>query len=158
MVFLSSETIAVLEEQFAKAPEYTLSVADLEALLPANECEQHLSRLTSLHFIEVSDTADPTISREHGFPVFHTGAPTAYRLTYEGKVFLATREEEKNYRAQQDARQSENEKRAVQQRIEDRRYSRNTAIIAAALSSLFTLLIEHFDELVVWAKVLLGLG
>lgn len=75
MVFLSSETIAVLEEQFAKAPEYTLSVADLEALLPANECEQHLSRLTSLHFIEVSDTAAPRLRKNMAFPSFALGRP-----------------------------------------------------------------------------------
>lgn len=149
---LPARSISLLVDHFGRAPQHTLSVDTLHRILSPDEYEYHIAQLSALGFIEVADTAPASVSVDGGTRIFHSGAPTSFRLSYGGLLFLAAREEERNERAQQDARYAEDKERAEKQHDEDRRYSRNTAIIASVLSCLLTLLIERLYELIVWGK------
>lgn len=152
---LSTASVAVLST-FRHAPKNMLSVKKLCRLLPdAAAYEYRVGELINAGLIEPCRW-EP---RRTVNGVFFSGAATAFRLTVKGSDYLSALDQQRKNRAKKNKQQKEDHARAKKQHAEDLRYDRHTAIIAAIVGavtgSVLTLLIEHFDQLIVWVQSLL---
>ena len=141
-----------LLRRFARARNQTLSVDELEAMLPGDEYEYRLAELLGAGFIEVADYADIPAAADiiSAMPV-----PEAFRMTIAASDYLQALDQEAQERADQRAA-AEREKRADKsQAVVDRKQKLRHDYKVAAFTVILTLFVEHIGDILNFVKVTL---